>query len=73
MMWKYAEHRTNKKLEADEMFNFYAEEKDRGELVKIIDDFIDYFKIEKDKEHLAKWEQHFSNALLIQGVISKWE
>ncbi len=73
MMWQYAEHKTNKKLTADEVFNFYAEEKKRGELVKVIDDFIDYFKIEKNKENLATWEQNFSNALLIQGIISKWD
>ncbi len=73
MMWEYAEHKTNKKLEAVEVFNFYAEGKKRDELTKTMDDFIDYFKIEKNKENLAKWEYHFSNALLIQGVISKWD
>ncbi len=73
MMWQYAEHKTNKKLAADEVFNYYAEEKKRGELVKVIDDFIDYFKIEKNKENLEAWEHNFSNALLIQGIISKWD
>ncbi len=73
MMWEYAEHKTNKKLEAVEVFNFYAEGKKRDELAKIMDDFIDYFKIEKNNKNLTKWEHHFSNALLIQGIITKWD
>ena len=53
MMWDFAEHKTNKKLIADDVFNFYAEEKKRGELLKTINDFIDYYKIEKNSENLA--------------------
>jgi hypothetical protein len=73
MMWDFAEHKTNKKLIADDVFNFYAEEKKRGELLKTINDFIDYYKIEKNTENLAKWEKNFSNALIIQGISEKWE
>ncbi len=73
MLWDFAEHKTNKKLIADDVFNFYAEEKKRGELLKTINDFIDYYKIEKNTENLAKWEKNFSNALIIQGISQKWD
>ncbi len=73
MMWDFAEHKTNKKLIADDVFNFYAEEKKRGELLKTINDFIDYYKIEKNTKNLAKWEKNFSNALIIQGISEKWD
>jgi hypothetical protein len=73
MMWDFAEHKTNKKLIANDVFNFYAEEKKRGELIKTINDFIDYYKIEKNAENLAKWEKNFSNALIIQGISQKWD
>jgi len=73
MLWDFAEYKTNKKLIADDVFNFYAEEKERGELSKTINDFIDYYKIEKNTENLAKWEKNFSNALIIQGISQKWD
>ena len=73
MLWDFAEYKTNKKLIADDVFNFYAEEKKRGELLKTINDFIDYYKIEKNSENLAKWEKNFSNALIIQGISQKWD
>jgi hypothetical protein len=36
-------------------------------------DFMDYFKIEKNKVNIAAWEQNFGNALIVQGIITKWD
>ena len=73
LMWEYAENKTNKKLAVDGVFNYFAQEKEKGDLEEIIMDFMDYFKIEKNKQNVATWEQNFGNALIVQGIITKWD